>query len=97
MGSALVSRGIRRDTNNMGYRVTRRTDIVEGALSLLVLLNVKGKNSWWFTSVYGPTRSRFRSFLWEEQCYLFGLYNVFWCAMEYFNACWFSHENKMTT
>lgn len=34
--------------------VASRVDVIEGFVSVTVLLNMKGKESWWITCAYGP-------------------------------------------
>lgn len=66
--------------NRSAYRV----DLVEGAFSLSVLLNIKGKGQW-ITSVYGPTIYRHRSLFWGS-CHIYWDCALFWCLEGDFNA-----------
>lgn len=67
-------------------RFASKIDSFHGNFSVSVLLEIKGRGSWWFTSVYGPNCPRQRSFFWEELGFLFGFCGPNWCLGGDFNA-----------
>lgn len=59
-------------------RFATKVEAIFGSFSVSVLLEVKGRGTWWFSSVYGPPRPRGRDAFLEELGSLGGFCSLNW-------------------
>ena len=61
-------------------------DSLLGEFSALILVDIEGGSSWWFSGVYGPSKACFRDRFWDELVGLSILCGDKWCIGGDFNV-----------
>ena len=60
-------------------------DSLLGEFLASILVDIEGSSSWWFSGVYGPSKTCFRDRFYDELARLPTLYGVKWCIGGDFN------------